>query len=106
MGRASCDFRPKSPVTTVDAAFLGIWGHVHANYEAAPLDVRYADTWDGLPEVTRWWLAATKTVGPSPPLASGALAQAALCVLLATLRHPALRRDRPSVARTLEGRSA
>jgi hypothetical protein len=77
-------------VVVVLSGLLGVWEHVYANYDAAPLDFRYADTWDSLPEATRWWLAATKSVGPSPPLASGALAQAALCVLLATLRHPAL----------------
>jgi hypothetical protein len=69
----------------------GIWEHVAANYEAAPLDFNYATTWDSLPETTRWWLALSKTVGPSPPLAPGALAQVGLCVLLATLRHPSLR---------------
>jgi hypothetical protein len=78
-------------VAVILSAGWGIWEHVEANYEAGPLDFRYADTWDGVPEITRWWLAASKTVGPSPPLAPGALAQASVCVLLATLRHPALR---------------
>jgi hypothetical protein len=35
----------------------------------------------------------SKTVGASPPLAPGALAQAALAVLLATVGHPTLRGD-------------
>jgi hypothetical protein len=72
-------------------ALWGIYEHVAANYEAAPLDFSYSNTWDTLPELTRWWLALSKTVGPSPPLAPAALAQAGLCVLLASMRHPALR---------------
>jgi len=70
---------------------VGIWEHVAANYDAGPLDFHYTGVWDNLPEVSRWWLAVTKTVGPSPPLAPGALAQAGLSVLLATIGHPALR---------------
>jgi hypothetical protein len=74
------------------SAVLGIWTNVYANYDAAPLDQRYSESWDSLSEATRWWLALSKTVGPSPPLAPGALAQAGLSLLLATLHHPALRR--------------
>jgi hypothetical protein len=77
------------------SAAVGIWEHVYANYDAGPLDFEYADRWESLPEASRWWLAATETVGPSPPLAPAALAQASLCVLLATLGHPSLR-DVPS----------
>lgn len=73
------------------SAVLGVWQHIAANHEAAPLDYRYAETWETLSAPTQWWLAARKAVGPSPPLASGVLAQAALLILLATLRHPALR---------------
>ena len=73
------------------SAAWGIWEHVYSNYDAGPLDFRYADTWESMTEASRWWLAVTKTVGPSPPLAPGALGQASLCVLLATLGHPALR---------------
>ena len=72
------------------AAVFGIWEHVESNYDAGELDYLYTDTWADLPDSTRWWLALSKTVGPSPPFAPGALAQAALCVLLATVRHPAL----------------
>ena len=75
------------------SAIWGVWEHVYANYDAGVLDFAYADTWDGLTEPTRWWLAVTKTVGPSPPLAPGALAQASLAVLIASLRHPMLRTD-------------
>jgi len=75
------------------ASVLGVWEHVESNYDAGELDYVYADAWGGLSEPNRWWLALSKTVGPSPPFAPGALAQAALCVLLATVRHPALRRE-------------
>lgn len=76
----------------VATAAAGIWQHIAANYDAGPLDRRYSATWEGMPEAARWWLAAHKGVGPSPPLAPGALAQAGLCLLLATVRHPALAR--------------
>ena len=77
------------------SALWGVWEHVYANYDAGPLDREYGERWDGLAEPTRWWLAVSKAVGPSPPLAPGALAQAGLCVLLVTVRHPVLdaRRD-------------
>ena len=77
-------------VAVILSAVLGVWEHVESNYESGELDRQYADTWESLPETTRWWLAVSKTVGPSPPLAPAALAEASLCVLLATLRHPAL----------------
>ena len=80
-------------VVAVSAA-VGVWQHIHANYDAGPLDRRYAQTWESMSALSRWWLAARKGVGPSPPLAPGALAEAAFCVLLATLRHPALHTER------------
>ena len=69
----------------VISAVLGTWAHIAANRDAGELDYRYANSWDQLPEVTRWWLALTKSVGPAPPFASGALAVAGLGALLATL---------------------
>jgi hypothetical protein len=78
------------------SAVLGIWSHVVANYEAGPLDFQFAESWDGLTEPTRWWLALSKTVGPSPPFAPGALALAALGLLLATVQHPVLGPAEPS----------
>ena len=78
-------------IAVMVSAVLGIWEHVEANYDAGELDFEYSERWESLSVPTRWWLAASKTVGPSPPLAPGALAQASLCVLLATLRHPALK---------------
>ncbi len=78
-------------ILVIVSAAIGVWRHIVANYDAAPLDYRYAQTWGTMSGLSRWWLAAHKGVGPSPPLAPGALAQAGLCVLLATVRHPALR---------------
>jgi hypothetical protein len=73
------------------ASVVGVWQHVAANYDAGPLDFRYTNVWDSLPELSRWWLAVSKTVGAAPPLAPGALAQAALAVLLATVGQPVTR---------------
>lgn len=69
-------------------ATFGIYEHVKSNFEAGELDQRYSATWESLPATTRWWLAITHEVGPSPPLAPAASAYAALTMLLATVRHP------------------
>ena len=74
----------------VVSAVVGIWQHIAANHDAGPLDYRYAQTWAGMSALARWWTAARKGVGPSPPLAPGALALVGLCTLLAAARHPAL----------------
>jgi len=71
-------------------ALFGIWEHVDENYKAGPLAQRYSATWDGMSSWSRWWAAATKAVGPSPILAPAVLAEAGLCVALATIGHPAL----------------
>jgi len=71
-------------------ALFGVWEHVDANYNAGPLDGRYSATWDAMSPWSRWWAAATKAVGPSPVLAPAVLAEAGLCVALATVGHPAL----------------
>lgn len=77
------------------ASLYGVYEHVHANYNAGPLDFRYARTWDSMSEASRWWKAATKGVGPSPVLAPGILAEAAFCIMAATYRHPATRKEQP-----------
>jgi hypothetical protein len=87
-------------VLVVASAAVGVWRHIAANYDAGPLDYRYARTWAGLSPLARWWLAACKGVGPAPPLAPGALAPAGLCALLATVRHPALGAERAAPAET------
>jgi hypothetical protein len=76
-------------VIAVSAAY-GVLEHARSNYEAAPLDFRFTDTWDGMSEPARVWTAVTHQVGPSPTLAPLALAYGSMCVLLATFRHPAL----------------
>jgi hypothetical protein len=81
-------------VLVLAVAIYGVITHVTVNYDAGALDQRYADAWDSLPMLQRWWYAATKTVGPAPTLAPGVLGQVALLLLLATLapRHPAVDR--------------
>jgi len=78
-------------VTGITAA-IGVGVHVWQNYEAAPLDYHFTDTWPATAEPIRWILAATDTVGPVPSLAPSALAFVCVCLLLATLGHPALER--------------
>ena len=67
-------------VAVILSAGFGIYEHVLANYHAAPLDFRD----------TSRWAVVSGSVGPSPTLAPGAMAQAAVCLLFATLGHPAL----------------
>ncbi len=74
-------------------AAIGVFVHIRANYETAPLDFRYTDSWPTTSEPVRWLLAATDTVGPSPSLAPLAMAFVALVLLLATIDHPALASD-------------
>lgn len=70
-------------------ALVGVYEHVLANYHAAPLDFRYESKWAAMSAGSRWWAAMSQSVGPSPTLAPAVLAQAACCLLLATLGHPA-----------------
>ncbi len=67
---------------------FGIYEHVQANYETAPLDFRYTEKWEDMSSLDRWWAAASKAVGPAPPIAAGILAQSVLLLLLATLERP------------------
>jgi hypothetical protein len=73
------------------ASIYGVITHIVVNYDAGALDQRYADTWDSLPVLQRWWYATTKTVGPAPTLAPGVLGQTALLLLLATLNGTSAR---------------
>jgi hypothetical protein len=77
-------------VVVVVTAAVGVYEHVLANYNAAPLDFRYESKWAAMSAGSRWWAAISESVGPSPTLAPAVLAQAAVCLLLATLGHPAL----------------
>ena len=69
----------------VIVALVGMWRHVVANYEAAPLDFRYETRWAQMSPMQQWWAASTGAVGPAPSLAPAVLAQAAVCVLLASV---------------------
>ena len=77
----------------VACGFFGALEHASNNYEAGPLDAVYGATWDQMNVVARWWHALTGSVGPAPTLAPLVLAQIGLCLLLATVQHPALQRS-------------
>jgi hypothetical protein len=96
---------------------FGVMEHALVNYDAGPLDQRFAEAWDALSPWLRWWYAITRTVGPAPTLAPGMLGQAATTLILATIgqratfpesatrhrRHPYLSRlppTRPALAST------
>lgn len=70
---------------------VGMWRHIVANYEAAPLDFRFETRWAQMSPVEQWWAASTGAVGPSPALAPAVLAQAAVCIILASIGAPAQR---------------
>jgi hypothetical protein len=70
------------------ASAYGVADHILVNYDSGALDQRFADTWDTLPVLTRWWYAASKQVGPAPTLAPGVLGQTAALLLLATVGGP------------------
>jgi hypothetical protein len=84
------------------AAALGIGLHINENYSAGPLDQKYSLIWDTMSEPQRWWAAFSKSLGPAPTFAPGALALIGLLVLVATQRHPVVRGD----ARPLGGHPA
>ena len=72
-------------LVVLGASVYGVLDHITVNYNSGPLDQHFADTWESMSATQRWWHAATKQVGPSPPLAPGVLAQTALLLLLATV---------------------
>lgn len=89
----------------VIAALSGLYGlyiHVKANYDAAILDFHFTDRWPHMSLMSKVWAAGTGQVGPSPVMAPAVLSQCAVCLALATLRHPRLisARVRPTAAET------
>lgn len=76
-------------VATLAAGAYGVFEHVSSNLEAGPLDATYGPRWDTMSAASQWWAAASGGVGPSPTLAPAVLVQISLCLLLATLDHPA-----------------
>ncbi len=81
--------RPVSVLAVVSSAF-GIYQHISENYSTAPLDRSFGPKWESMSMAARVWHAASGSVGPSPLLAPGLLAQVGICVLLATMNHPVL----------------
>lgn len=76
-------------VALVAIATVGIWRHIHANFETAPLDFRYSERWETMSFFDQLRAAAGGAVGPAPVLASGILAQVGLALGLATIGLPA-----------------
>jgi hypothetical protein len=91
--------RAAQAVAAVVAAsgLYGMYSHTVANYAAGPLDQRYSATWSTMSTASRWWEAATGGVGPSPLLAPAVLTQIGVCLLCATVAHPALGGERRGV---------
>lgn len=83
-------------VLVIAASGLGVYFHISANLAAGPAA---RPDWDQLAPATQWWLAASQSVGDTPPLAAGALGYAAALVLLSTvgLRKPATKPDADTV---------
>jgi hypothetical protein len=94
-GRATIVAARLVAAIAISGAALGVYKHIEENHAAGALDYRYAATWDSLSSASQWWKAATKAVGPAPVLAPGILAQSALLLLAATVRHPAASRGHP-----------
>jgi hypothetical protein len=87
------------------AAISGLYGlyiHVKSNYDAAILDYHYTDRWPHMSLVSKLWAASTGQVGPSPVMAPAVLSQCAVCLALATFRHPRLVASRARVATATE----
>ncbi len=82
--QATVWFARTCAVLAIAMAAVGIWKHVEANYEAAPLDFRYADRWETMSLSERWWEVARGSVGPSPMLASGVLLYIGVALAAAT----------------------
>lgn len=79
-------------VVAIAFAAVGVWRHVNANYQTAPLDFRYETRWNGMSETERLWAVLSGAVGPAPILASGILATIGIALGAATIGIPV---DRP-----------
>jgi hypothetical protein len=86
--RASLWFARLCAVITIAFAVIGVWRHVNANYNAAPLDFRYENRWDGMSVTERLFDVVTGKVGPAPILASGVLATIGIALGAATIGVP------------------
>ncbi len=72
-------------VLAIAMAVVGIWQHLAANYDTAPLDGRYTDRWESMSLAERWWEVGRGEVGPAPMLAAGVLLQIGLALGGATI---------------------
>ena len=77
------------------SGLYGLFTHVQSNYHAAILDYHFTDRWPAMSFVDKLWAAGTGEVGPSPVMAPAVLSQCAICLALATLRHPRLSSTTP-----------
>lgn len=84
-------------VLTVLSGLYGLFIHMQANYDAAILDYRYTDRWPNMSLLSKLWAAGTGQVGPAPVMAPAVLSQIAICLTLATFRHPLLAKLESSV---------
>ena len=88
--RRSVVWTRRLAVTVALVALAGVGLHALANVEAGPLDRVFATRWSTMSSIEQWWEAVTGGVGPAPVLAPGVLAEIALALGIATLRHPSL----------------
>lgn len=77
-------------LVTAVSGLYGLYIHVVSNYDAAILDYHYTDRWPHMSLLSKFWAAGTGEVGPSPVMAPAVLSQCAICLALATFRHPRL----------------
>lgn len=84
-------------VIVIAFAVVGIWRHLNANYEAAPLDRRYEDRWADMSQTERLRDVFIGRVGPAPILASGVLATIGIALGAATIAAPPPRRRTASI---------
>ena len=87
----------------------GVFDHIKENYDAAILDYHYTDRWPQMSLISKLWAAGSGSVGPAPVLAPAVLTQIALCMALATLRHPRLvgaGHEAPAIAKAVLAESA
>ena len=82
---------------TIVISAIGVWQHVAENYDTAPLDAGYTESWDSMLEIERWWAVASGSVGPAPVLAAGILLYCGVALAAATVGMSAPRpvRSRP-----------
>jgi hypothetical protein len=71
-------------------------------YDAAILDYNYTERWPQMSLISKLWAAGTGQVGPSPVMAPAVLSQCAICLALATFRHPALAMKRGGSSHSID----